>query len=37
MVRAGRYAEAYQLLAPLEDKLAGDIKYHYLLARSACT
>jgi tetratricopeptide (TPR) repeat protein len=35
MVRAGRYAEAYQLLEPLEDKLAGDVKYDYLLARSA--
>lgn len=35
MVRAGRYAEAYQLLEPLEDKLAGDVRYDYLLARSA--
>jgi tetratricopeptide (TPR) repeat protein len=35
LVRAGRYAEAYQLLEPLEDKLAGDIKFDYLLARSA--
>ena len=34
-VRAGRYAEAFQLLEPLEDKLAGDVKYDYLLARSA--
>jgi tetratricopeptide (TPR) repeat protein len=35
LVRAGRYAEAYKLLEPLEDKLAGDIKFDYLLARSA--
>jgi tetratricopeptide (TPR) repeat protein len=35
LVRAGRYAEAYDLLEPLEDKLAGDIKFDYLLARSA--
>ena len=35
LVRAGRYAEAYQLLEPLEDKLAGDLKFDYLLARAA--
>lgn len=35
MVRAGRYAEAFKLLEPLEDKLAGDLRYDYLLARSA--
>jgi tetratricopeptide (TPR) repeat protein len=35
LVRAGRYAEAYQLLEPLEDKLAGDVKFDYLLARAA--
>jgi tetratricopeptide (TPR) repeat protein len=35
LVRAGRYAEAYQLLEPLEAKLAGDLKFDYLLARSA--
>jgi tetratricopeptide (TPR) repeat protein len=35
LVRAGRYAEAYQLLAPHEDRLAGDLKFDYLLARSA--
>lgn len=35
LVKAGRYADAYQLLEPLEDRLAGDIKYDYLLARSA--
>ena len=35
MVQAGRYAEAFQLLEPLEDKLAGDLRYDYLLARSA--
>jgi tetratricopeptide (TPR) repeat protein len=35
LVRAGRYADAYALLDPLEDKLAGDLKYDYLLARSA--
>ncbi len=35
LVRGGRYAEAYQLLEPLEDKLAGDLKFDYLLARSA--
>jgi tetratricopeptide (TPR) repeat protein len=34
-VRAGRYAEAYRLLDPLEDKLAGDVKFDYLLARAA--
>lgn len=32
---AGRFAEVYQLLEPLEDKLAGDVKYDYMLARSA--
>ena len=35
MVRAGRYAEAFRLLEPLEDKLAGDVRYDYLLARAA--
>lgn len=30
-----RYAEAYQLLDPLEDRLAGDLKYDHLLAQSA--
>src|SRR5688572_8491892 len=35
MVRAGGYAEAYKLLEPLEDKLAGDLRFDYLLARSA--
>ncbi len=35
LLRAGRFAEAYQLLEPLEDRLAGDPKYDYLLARSA--
>ena len=35
LFRQGRYAEVYQLLEPLEDKLAGDVKYDYLLARSA--
>jgi tetratricopeptide (TPR) repeat protein len=35
LVRAGRYAEAYALLDPLEDKLAGDVRFDYLLARSA--
>jgi tetratricopeptide (TPR) repeat protein len=34
-VRAGRYAEAYQLLEPHEDRLAGDVRFDYLLARSA--
>ncbi len=34
-MRAGRYAEAYRLLEPLEDKLAGDVKFDYLLARAA--
>lgn len=33
--KAGRYAEAYRLLEPLEDRLAGDVKFDYLLARSA--
>ncbi len=35
LVRAGRYADAYKLLEPHEDKLAGDMKFDYLLARSA--
>ena len=35
LVRAGRYADAYQLLEPHEDRLAGDLKFDYLLARSA--
>jgi tetratricopeptide (TPR) repeat protein len=35
LVRAGRYAEAFALLEPHEEKLAGDPKFDYLLARSA--
>ncbi|MGH8669655.1 MAG: tetratricopeptide repeat protein [Burkholderiales bacterium] len=35
MLRAGRFAEAFQLLEPLEERLAGDLRYDYLLARSA--
>jgi outer membrane protein len=35
LVRAGQYAEAYKLLEPLEDRLAGNLKFDYLLARSA--
>jgi tetratricopeptide (TPR) repeat protein len=35
LLRAGRYAEAFRLLEPLEDKLAGDLRYDYLLARAA--
>jgi tetratricopeptide (TPR) repeat protein len=35
LVRAGRFAEAYKLLEPLEDRLAGNLKFDYLLARSA--
>ena len=35
LFKAGRYAEVYQLLEPLEDRLAGDLKFDYLLARSA--
>lgn len=35
LFKAGRYAEAYRLLEPLEDRLAGDVKFDYLLARSA--
>lgn len=35
LVRAGRYAEAYTLLEPYEDRFAGDMKFDYLLARSA--
>ncbi|MEO8716706.1 MAG: tetratricopeptide repeat protein [Burkholderiales bacterium] len=35
LVRAGRYADAYKLLEPLEDRLAGSLKFDYLLARSA--
>ncbi len=34
-MRAGRYADAYKLLEPHEDKLAGDMKFDYLLARAA--
>jgi outer membrane protein len=35
LVRAGRFADAYKLLEPLEDRLAGNLKFDYLLARSA--
>jgi tetratricopeptide (TPR) repeat protein len=35
LVRAGKYQEAYRLLEPLEDTRAGDLKFDYLLARSA--
>lgn len=35
LFKAGRYAEVYQLLEPLEDRLAGDLKFDYMLARSA--
>jgi outer membrane protein len=35
LFKAGRYAEAYRLLEPLEERLAGDVKFDYLLARSA--
>ena len=35
MVREGRFQQAYELLEPLEDKLAGDLRFDYLLARSA--
>jgi tetratricopeptide (TPR) repeat protein len=35
LVRAGRFADAYNLLSPHEDRLAGDLKFDYLLARSA--
>jgi tetratricopeptide (TPR) repeat protein len=35
LVRGGQYAEAYKLLEPLEDRLAGNLKFDYLLARSA--
>jgi len=31
----GALCDAYQLLEPHEDRLAGDIKFDYLLARSA--
>src|SRR4051812_10802339 len=34
LVRAGRYTEAFALLEPHEDRLAGDLKFDYLLARS---
>jgi hypothetical protein len=34
MMRAGRYVEAFQLLAPLEDQLAGDLRYDYLLEKT---
>lgn len=33
-MRAGRYVEAFQLLAPLEDQLAGDLRYDYLLEKT---
>jgi len=35
LVRAGRFPDAYKLLEPLEDRLAGNLKFDYLLARSA--
>jgi outer membrane protein len=35
LFKAGRYAEVYQLLEPLEDQLAGDVKFDYMLGRSA--
>jgi hypothetical protein len=35
LVRAGKFADAYVLLLPHEDRLAGDLKFDYLLARSA--
>lgn len=35
LLRAGKFQEAYALLEPLEDDQAGDLKYDYLLARSA--
>lgn len=35
LVRAGRYAEAYALLEPFEERMAGDLKFDYLLARAA--
>jgi tetratricopeptide (TPR) repeat protein len=35
LVRAGQYAEAYTLLEPFEDRMAGDLKFDYLLARAA--
>lgn len=35
LVRAGRYADAYKFLEPLEDRLAGNLKFDYLLARAA--
>ncbi len=35
LMRAGKFADAYQLLVPFEDTKAGDLKFDYLLARSA--
>jgi outer membrane protein len=35
LLRAGRYAEAYELLEPFEAENAGDLRFDYLLARSA--
>jgi len=35
LVRAGRYAEAYELLEPFQPQRAGDLKFDYLLARAA--
>ncbi|MGA7984623.1 MAG: tetratricopeptide repeat protein [Burkholderiales bacterium] len=35
LMRAGRFADAYRLLEPFEDTKAGDLKFDYLLARSA--
>jgi tetratricopeptide (TPR) repeat protein len=35
LIKEKRYAEAYQILDPLEDRLAGDLKYDHLLAQAA--
>jgi tetratricopeptide (TPR) repeat protein len=35
LVDQGKAAEAYEILAPLEDKLSGDVNYDYLLGVAA--
>jgi tetratricopeptide (TPR) repeat protein len=35
LMKEKRYAEAYKLLDPLEDRLAGDLTYDHLLAQAA--
>src|SRR5260221_6187151 len=35
LVDQGKPAEAYEILAPLEDKLSGDVEFDYLLGVAA--